>query len=139
MPLTRIAFFNAMDAEEDVQQFNNFLLELVSGLRKMHRERLEDVILGATELVENYENEQAQAVQRQAARRLTVWLENNRQVGQFSESLHASLFQSIRLAYASSLRASVRRNGNWPNLDYEHQLGYGARAMTAGVVSPQGE
>ena len=137
LPFTRIAFFNAMDAEEDVRQFNNFLLELVSGLRKMHRERLEDVILGATELVENYENEQARAVQRQASRRLTVWLENNRQVGQFSESLHASLFQSIRLAYASSLRASVRRKGNWPNLDYEHQLGYGARAMTAGVVSPK--
>ena len=129
----RIEFFNSM--EDDVQQFNDFLLELIAGLRKMNRERLEDVVLGAMELVENYENEQARAVQRQAARRLTVWLENNRQVGQLSGSLQTSLFQAIDRAYASSLRASVRRNGDWPNLNYEHQLRYGARAMTAGAVS----
>ena len=114
LPSVCVAFFNAR--EDDVRQFNSFLLELVAGLREMHRGRLEDVILGTMELVENYENEQARAVQRQAARRLTVWLENNRQVGRFSEPLEGSLFQAIDRAYASSLRASVRRNGNWPNL-----------------------
>lgn len=133
LPRTHIAFFNAM--EDDVQQFNKFLLELVAGRREMHCGRLEDVILGAMELVDNYENEQARAVQRQAARHLTVWLENNRQVGQFAEPLEDSLFQAIGRAYASSLRASVRRNGDWSNLDYKHHLGYGARAMTADVVS----
>lgn len=135
LPSVCVAFFNAR--EDDVQQFNSFLLELVAGLREMHRGRLKAVIRGATDKVENYENEQARAVQQQAARRLTIWLKNNRQVGQFSEPLEASLFQAIDRAYASSLRASVRRRGNWPNLDYEHQLGYGTRAMTAGVVSPK--
>ena len=133
LPSSRIEFFNA--TEDDVQEFSGFLLELVAGLRKTHHDRLEEVILGAMELVENYENEQARAVQRQASRRLTVWLENNRQVGPFSEPVHASLFQAIGRAYASSLRASVRRNGDWPNLNYEHHLGYGARAMTAGVLT----
>ena len=135
LPISRTAFFNAI--EDDVQELNDFLLGLVAVLREMHRERLEDVILGAIELVENYENEQARAVQRQAARRLTVWLENNQQVGQFSDPLSASLFLAIGGAYASSLRASVRRNGNWPNLEYEHHLGYGTRTMTAGVVLPK--
>ena len=133
LPKSRIEFFNAK--EDDVQRFSGFLLDLVAGLRKTHHDRLEEVILGAMELVENYENEQARAVQQQAARRLTIWLENNRQVGPFSEPVHASLFQAIGRAYASSLRASVRRNGDWPNLNYEHHLGYGARAMTADVVA----
>lgn len=135
LPSGRIEFFNAM--EDDVQQFNSFLLGLVAGLREIRRERLEDVILGALTLVENYENEQVRAVQRQAAKRLTVWLENNQQVGQFAESMQASLFKAIGRAYASTLRASVRRDGEWPNLNYPYHLGYGARAMTASVVSPK--
>ena len=133
LPSSRIEFFNAI--KDDVQEFCDFLLELVAGLRKTHHDRLEEVILGAMELVENYENEQARAVQRQASRRLTVWLENNRQVGPFSEPVHASLFQAIGGAHASSLHASVRRNGDWPNLNYKHHLGYGARTMTASVVT----
>ena len=135
LPCSNIEFFNA--TEDDVQQFGDFLLDLIGGLRKMHCDRLEEVILGAIELMDNYENEQARAVQRYATRQLIFWLENNRQVGPFSDPLRASLFQAVDRAYASSLRASVRRNGHWQNLDYEHHLGYGARAMTDGVVSPK--
>ena len=133
LPTSRIAFFNAM--EDDGQEFSDFMLDLVAGLRKMHYDRLEETILDAMELVENYENAQAREVQRQAARSLTDWLENNRQIGSFSKQVHGSLFGAIDRAYASSLRASVRRNGYWPNLNYEHHLGYGARAMTADVVA----
>ena len=135
LPNVRVEFFNVN--EDDTQQFNNFLMDLVGGLRETHCARLSEVISDAIALVQNYENVQVWEVQKQAARRLAVWLENNQQIGRFSERLQDSLFLAIDRAYASTLRASVRRRGEWSNLEYAHQLGFGTRAMVASAVSPK--
>ena len=135
LPNAPVEFFNVN--EDDAQQFSGFLMDLVSGLRATHCARLSEVISDANALVQNYENVQVWEVQKQAARRLAVWLENNQQVGEFSERLQDSLFVAIDRAYASTLRASVRRLGEWPNLEYAHHLGFGTRAMAASAVSPK--
>ena len=135
LPNVRIDFFNVH--EDDVQQFNELLLDLVAGLRDMHCARLTEVVRNAIDLVQNYENEQVWEIQKQAARRVAVWLENNQQVDQSSEHVHHDLFRAIDGAYASTLRASVRREGNWHKLDYSYHLGYGARTVASSVVSPK--
>ena len=65
---------------------------------------------------------------------MMVWLDNNRDVGDLATRLENSLIDAINRAYASSVRASVRRQGDWYNLNYSHHLGYGARVMAARSV-----
>lgn len=132
VPGVRVEFFNALEDEPEL--LSDFLLQLVQGLRKRHCENLKEAIVGANDLVQNFAKEQVREIQQQAAKHLITWLKNNQQIGPFSRRLQDSLISAIGRAHASSLRASVRRQGEWYNLDYSHQLGYGARAMAVGAV-----
>ena len=135
VPDVAVTFFNAF--EDEPERLGDFLLKLVRGLRQRHCESLGEAIEGANDLVQNFEREQVREIQQQAAKRLIVWLQNNRQIGSFSKHMKESLLLAIKNVHASSLRASIRRQGGWYNLDYSHQLGYGARAVATSVVGDQ--
>lgn len=127
-----VEFFNAR--EDDPQRLTSFLLGMVHGLRDKHRERLEAVINGATALVQNFEQEQTSAVQQQAANFLKAWLNNNSKLEIVPSSLERSLLQAISKTNASSVRASINRQGEWHNLDCANQLAYGARLTAFDAV-----
>ena len=136
LPVVRIEFFNSF--EDDPQRAIDFLMGLVNRLRDNNIIKLKEVTDGANALVLNHENEQVRVVQEQAAAQLRTWLEENRPIAPFAGRPEESLLEAIRtIRYASSLRASVRRGGNWYNLDYPHQLGYGTRAMAFRAVNPK--
>ena len=130
-----IAFFNAR--EDDPQDLTDFLLQRVEAIRQGQWARLNEAISGAIDLVENVDEAQVQEVYQLAARRMTVWLGSNREVGDLGTRLERSLMAAISRAYASSVRASVRRQGNWRNLDYSHHMGYGARVMASRSLVPK--
>ena len=132
IPNVSVAFFNAF--EDGPERLSNFLLELVRSLRKRHCKKLEEAIEGANDLVQNFAREQVLEIQQQAAKRLLIWIKNNQEIGPISKHMKDSLLSAISKAHPSSLRASVRRQGEWYNLDYSHQLGYGARSVAAGAV-----
>ncbi len=132
-PNLRVEFFNAL--RDDSAAFTSLLLDLVKKLRRHHCLQLSEMIKDAHLLVRNFEEEQTMEVQRQAARRLHIWLETNRDLN-FSQLYlpQRSLINAIGGAHPSSLRASVRREGDWYNLDYSHQLAYGSRLAAARIV-----
>ena len=135
VPDVPVEFFNA---REDVPEgVRDFLLGLVRDLRKVHCEHLSEVIDGANTQVQNFEEEQVLEVQRLAARRIMVWIQNNWQIDPSFLYLQDSLIRAVEAAHPSSLRASVRRQGEWDNLDYSTQLGFGARRMAAHAVGRQ--
>lgn len=128
-------FFDAVN--DDPRHFRDALLRMVHDLRKKYAEDLKELITDAVELVANYETEQVREVQQQASQRLRIWLSNNQQISPSYPNLTEGFLEVLGTAHPSSVRASIRRQGEWYNLDYSHELGYRTRSMAANVLIPQ--
>ena len=135
LPCANIGFFNAI--EDDPEKTVGFLMELVGRTRDRHRAKLEEIIDGATSLVANFAQAEVQAVYQRAARPIWKWLEDHQEIDGLTGSLEGNLIGAINGAYASSVRASVRREGDWYNLNYSYHLGRGTRVMAAKTVIPK--
>jgi transcriptional regulator with XRE-family HTH domain len=129
-------FFNA--AEDDPLHLRAFLRSRVEGVREFHRKALREIIDGASALLLNYEEGQSREVMIAAARHLSTWIDHNEQLSPGpSNHVHDSLISAIQTAHPRTVHASVVRNGQWPNLDYSHQLSHGARRITTQVAEPK--
>lgn len=96
-----------------------------------YRERLTEVAQSARNLIKNHEKEQVQEILRQAAHRLSIWVDGNGMLGRVDSTVNDGLLSALGRAYAPAIRASVNRMGGWQNLDYGHHLAYGARRIAA--------
>ena len=130
----QVEFFNALDDSPD--RLRSFMLKMVMGVRRRNAKELSQAVKDARWLVENHEKEQSRSIQRQAAGHIQTWLDNNRTLDLSGlPSLEHALMNSITTSHAGTLRASVRREGEWDNLDYSHELGYGARLVAVRAVA----
>lgn len=130
----RIGFFNAF--RDDPATLKNFLFERLRDLRQDFRKRLEEDIASARLLLANHEKEQVREVLRSAAGMLQTWVTQNSTVPALNGHVQDSLMSQIHSSYASTVRAAIRREGEWPNLSYGHHLGYGARRLAARALEP---
>ncbi len=136
LPNVPLQFFNAH--EDDPDGLIAFLVGLIKRRRKAYVNELRTVVDAANVLVDNHADEQIRAVQRQAAGQLLTCIEAIQAIGPLAIPPERSLLKAIRqMRYASSLHASIRRRGEWHNLEYAHQLSYGARVMAVEQVQPK--
>ena len=130
----RIGFFNAFG--DDPVRLRSLILDSLHVIRDGFRVRLREDLESARLLLANHEKEQVREVQRSAAAMLQAWVTQNRNVEPLGGQVRDSLLSQIRSAHASTVRATIRREGEWPNLDYGHHLGYGAQRLAVIALKP---
>lgn len=115
--------------EDSAQRAQEFLVERIEQIRKGFRNRIGDATNGARALLENHEKEQVQAVLNDAGEHLRTWIKMRSNVPAVQAHVQESLMGQFQVAYASTVRAAVRREGEWAQLSYSHHIGYGARRL----------
>ncbi len=129
-----IGFFNAFG--DDPARLRNMLVESIGRIRQSFRARIDEAVKNARALLLNHEKEQVQEVLRSAANMMQTWVTQHSGVPKLSGHVQDSLMSQIHVAYASTVRATVRREGEWHNLSYGHHLGYGARRLAVLALEP---
>jgi transcriptional regulator with XRE-family HTH domain len=122
-----VGFYNAL--EDSPVRAREFLLERLSASREAFRTRIREANAGAKNLLANHGEERIRAVLRDAGETLQTWATMHAEVPAAKGHVQESLMGQIQVAYASTVRASVRREGEWPQLSYSHHIGYGARRL----------
>jgi transcriptional regulator with XRE-family HTH domain len=130
----RIGFFNAFG--DDPARLRSLLSQALGEIRDGFRTRLREDLSSARLLLANHEKEQVREVLRSAATMLSTWVTQHGNVPALGGHVQDNLLSQIHSAYASTVRATIRREGEWPNLDYGHHLGYGARRLAAAALEP---
>jgi transcriptional regulator with XRE-family HTH domain len=122
-----VAFYNAN--EDPPVSAQKFVLERLTRARESFRARINDATAGARVLLRNHGEERVRAVLRDAGESLRTWSTQNATAPRVQAHVQESLMAQIQVAYASTVRAAVRREGEWSQLSYSHHIGYGARRL----------
>jgi hypothetical protein len=107
------------------------LVHCIGNIREAFRDRIRETTVNAKSLLINQEKAQVQEVLRAASGMLKSWVTQKSSVPVIQAHVQDSLIDQMAKVYASTIRATVRREGEWPNLSYSHHLGYGARRLAA--------
>lgn len=123
-----VLFYNAR--EEPAEPVREAIISSIARYRRLYRESIERLSEAVDHLISNQEDVQIQKVFEEVERRLSTWIETNREVDWDDGRLRESLENAIDgTPHASTVRATVNRSGDWYNLDYYHHLGHGARRL----------
>ena len=122
-----VGFYNANEDAPILAQA--FLAGRLARARESFRTQMRDATAGARILLQNHGEERIHAVLRDASDTLRTWTQLNTTVPTVNAHVQESLVAQIQVAYASTVRAAVRREGEWGQLSYSWHIGYGAKRL----------
>jgi transcriptional regulator with XRE-family HTH domain len=122
-----VGFYNAHD--DHPNKASNFLIDRLEQARETFRSRTVAATTGALVVLKNHGEERVRAVLKDASETLHTWTKANAIAPPVSAPVQESLMAQIQTAYAATVRAAVRREGEWDQLNYSHHIGYGARRI----------
>lgn len=122
-----IQFFNAK--VDDPEPLKQFLVDKVAKLRQQYESTINDIEDAVDALEKELSSQTANSAKKQVKNTLEPWLPKAQNCHIELDVYFSLLVQTIEAkgTYAASVRASVSRKGNWPNLDYYYLLSSGAR------------
>ena len=127
-----VQFFNAH--EDEAGEVRAELGARVQAMFDSYRGTMSQLIEGARTLLENFEDEQAQEIVRQAMSMVRNWVATNRDLRVAGRKIEQSLMSEVNGAHPSTIHATMRRRGGWYNLDFGHHLAYGARLVVSATL-----
>lgn len=132
----QIGFFNARS--DDVSPAHAFLAGALDRLRNSYRSSLSDSVRDSLSLLDNHGKAQVQLVLKEAAQDMLRILNEIAGVGELVGHIEDSVIDQFqRGVHHSTVKATVRRNGEWYNFNYGHHLSTGARQMAVRTLGPK--
>ncbi len=112
----------------DSDAIRGYVLSQITQMRDAVEKRMRELIRTADRLIADKDKAQVRATYAQAMRPLRDWLNKHTKVSPPKEVAHTPLPVEIGyIRYASTLRASVNRKGDWYNFNFWHAIGFGLR------------
>ena len=127
-----VEFFNSH--EDSPSSIRRALSERIDLLFGGYRNVVKDLVQSASELVENYQDEQVQEIVTLATVQVRSWIGRYMDVNSVERKAEHSLLDEVEAAHHATTNATMRRRGGWHNLDYAHHLAYGARLVVSSVL-----
>jgi hypothetical protein len=123
-----VRFLN-VQVDEDRDQLQTFIVNRIREIRGAQERQIDFLVAAIDRLLANQRTEEVRAVFQSATRALRNWADEHFELPSPNEQANHTLLKEMAgVRYASSLRASVNRRGNWHNFNYWHALGFGARS-----------
>lgn len=127
-----VEFFNSH--EDSPSNIRRALSERIDLLFDGYRNVVKDLVQSASELVENYQDEQVQEIVKLATVQVRSWIGRYIDVNSVERKAEQSLLDQVEAVHHATINATMRRTGRWHNLDYAHHLAYGARLVVSSVL-----
>ena len=128
-----VEFFNAR--EDEAEPIRDRLVQKIVEQRRSFSSQLGQLSLSVEKLIENRMDEEVRIIFEHVSSDLSSWIDGNRKLETSDEGVQDPLVSAIDgTRYASTVRAAVRRYGDWYNLDYYHHLAFGVRKLAVAQI-----
>ena len=127
-----VYFFNSRS--DDSNALSEQISNQIKSLRTSKAEQIKNVSNAIYYLIGHTKEIDFQDAKKEVSKRLKDFMSDNSKLLDYDDKIHKSFLNAIQITHARSVWASMRRDGDWSNLDIYLMLGIGARESASNCV-----